>query len=190
MHHIYPAEVDQMWAWEQGLLYNASAPAGPGDVRGYESDALLEHQRGARPILLRDVYARFAAPILEQAPARDDWDNLSDDRLFLDPARTWEQWELNRQGDRGRLGEPEQRAHETADACARACHAAPEGECFQWAWREDGRCAWGRAFKVGRPVKGDSPRGHTHSGWDIDRIRHWAAQQGECERVGWPQVPF
>lgn len=162
MHHMNSEEISTFWDWEQRR--------GP----------------GAPPVRMRDMYAAHVAPKLRAR--RDDWDNVSEDRYYVDRERQWDSYHQLR----AKLGEPlsevEAAAHRGPDECERACESLPGEECFQWRWR-DGLCSVRGSFTLGWPVKRpENEAERLTSGWMIARIKQWIEAQGECGEMEWPAV--
>ncbi|KAK0625036.1 glycosyltransferase family 31 protein [Bombardia bombarda] len=160
MHHMNSEDISTFWDFERRCTH--------------------------RPLLIRDLYLHFFAPLLQ--PQRTAWDNLSDEIFYLDmdntthPAREWDKKLLERAKPRNRLNEYEKTAHRSAEDCAAACRSVSYRECFQWRFRR-GQCGFGTAFVLGEP--GELV---VVSGWDVERIQAWVEYQGECERVLWPEI--
>lgn len=148
------------------------------DLHAFERE--LEFQ----PILrIKDMYHRFFEPHL--VPVRADWDNLSDDTLYLDPDADHEEWEIGRAHTEG-LSPLEKKAHIGFEACRQACLAAVD--CFQWRYHQ-GTCATSRTFKHGSPTEVEQRMGDKWiSGWNVDKILDWVRTNDECGDFVWPSI--
>lgn len=144
-----------------------------------------------RPVLrFLDIYHEFVAPKL--APRRDDWDNLSQDVLYLDPAKkqqqqhypSWQEARAKKTNNNIQVSAVEKNAHRSFEDCARLCDAT--NDCFQFSYH-DGACAYHRSFRLGKPAK-KSDRGEQQwtSGWNVERIRAWIGEQKPCGEPAWP----
>jgi hypothetical protein len=140
-------------------------------------------------LLIKDIYTDFFGPKLNAT--RLDWDNLSNDQFYLDidnSERSWESWQLERMKSPKSYNNAEKKAHLSFEDCGRACKSLGFEECFQYSY-VDGLCAIHRSFILGKPVrKEDDERKRMMSGWDVRKIETWIANQGECEKVLWPEM--
>jgi hypothetical protein len=170
MHHMNAEELNTFWHFERRAV--AESP-------------------NHRPLVMKDIYTAFLLPHLNAT--RSDWDNLADNRYYLDqsdPSRTWDDWKVQRMKKASEYNEHEREAHKSFEHCAAACRSLPGEECFSYRY-EDGECVIGNAFALGKPVKrkkGATGKG-VMSGWDVERIRTWIEKQGtSCGKVRWPDV--
>ncbi|KAK4120674.1 glycosyltransferase family 31 protein [Parathielavia appendiculata] len=191
MHHMNAEELNTFWQFERRHLLQSTT-------------TIITHQHGQstktrsppppsppppRPLLMKDIYTAYVAPYLNAS--RDDWDNLADNRFYLDPARnsSWEDWKLQRSKKPAELNEHERMAHLSFEHCRAACKSLGGDECFRFRY-EDGACSIGDAFVLGKPVK--KPDGEmvgVKSGWMVERIQAWIQRQGaSCDKVKWPEV--
>lgn len=172
MHHMNSEEINTFWEFER-RWYNEKS-----------------HGNTGRPLLIKDIYHHFVDSKLQ--PRRDDWDNQSDDRFYVDlndTTREWEDWRKQRMKNQGKYNELEKKAHLSFDDCAAACKSLGIDECFQYKFQA-GICSISKAFRLGKPVKpesGDNKK-RSISGWDVDKIRQWVEKQGDCKRVLWPDI--
>jgi hypothetical protein len=160
-----PEEVSSFWEWEQHEYV---------------------HTESLRPLLLKDIYRAFVESRL--TAVQEDWDNLSSDRYFLDPnaGYEYEDWELERARHNHALTELERRAHLSFEDCAALC--ADMHDCFQFRFQK-GICAYAQAFMLGKPMRREYETGmRWRSGWNLDRIKAWVEEQGECEQALWPEI--
>ncbi|KAK4101309.1 glycosyltransferase family 31 protein [Parathielavia hyrcaniae] len=186
MHHMNAEELNTFWNFERRLLL-------------LESSASASHQQSTTtrnppppsrpPLRMKDIYATHIAPYLNAS--RDDWDNLADNRFYLDPARneTFAEWKRNRNKPAASLNEHERVAHASFEHCRAACQSLGGEECFRFRY-EDGACSIGDSFALGAPVRraeGDAVG--VKSGWMVERIQAWIQRQGaSCKGAKWPQV--
>jgi hypothetical protein len=163
MHHMNSEEISDFWAWESARF------------NGAEAGELTRHG---------DVFRAFVEPHL--IPAREDWNNLSGDQMYLKQGytdRKFSDGELSRAKKDG-LSEAETHAHESFEACAGAC--AGESRCLQYRW-QDGMCQLGWSIRLGRPMKRDNvEKNRWMSGWNLTRIDDFVQQQKPCGKVEWP----
>lgn len=166
MHHMNAEEISTFWEYEHKRYSDPSLPQPPPVMR------------------IKDIYHEFFAPRMQ--PERADWDNLADDRFFLDEsANKHQDWQLNR-AKKEDLTEEEKVAHLSFGNCRKACEA--DRSCFSFQYK-DGVCGFSWAWKLGHPVKRESTdEKRTMSGWAVEKINAWIEQQGECGPVKWPDV--
>ncbi|KAH6637275.1 hypothetical protein F5144DRAFT_592195 [Chaetomium tenue] len=165
MHHMNSEEINSFWHFERKQT----------------------RKQTKRPLLLRDIYDEFLAPHLNET--RADWDNLADNRFYLDPERKWSDWQLKRTKKAEEYNEQEKNAHKSFEDCGAACKSLGAGDCFRYKY-VDGACSISNAFIMGKPVKpADDDKDRTMSGWDMDKIKAWVAEQPPCsDDVKWPNV--
>lgn len=158
-------EISSFWEFEQ---------------RFYNSHQTLSMQH--RTLVFKDIYEEFLAPKLKDK--RDNWDNLSEDRYYLDPsAKQYEKWQLDR-AKKDDKSEIEQAAHKSFEDCRKMCEEVKE--CFQFRF-QDGICAYSRGFMLGKPKKPESDeKKRWISGWATSKIRAWIQEQGDCTAPVWP----
>ncbi|KAF6822466.1 hypothetical protein CMUS01_11071 [Colletotrichum musicola] len=166
MHHMNAEEISSFWEYEHKRYSDPSLPNPPPVTR------------------IKDIYHEFFAP--KMVPERADWDNLADDRFYLDEsADKHEDWQLNR-AKKDDLSPVEKEAHLSFGHCRKACEA--DKSCFSFQYK-DGVCGFSWAFKLGHPVKKASQEEKRRmSGWDVRKINSWIEKQGECGPVKWPDV--
>jgi hypothetical protein len=164
LHHMNSEEISQFWEFEMDLYKN--------------STTFMD-----RPLLMRDVYNAYYRD--KMVATRDDWDNQSDDRYYIDPSR-----EEHVKAYSGRTQQPEQMNQEEKDAfrsfdhCRTMCENLKD--CYQYRFR-DGVCGISWAFKYGLPKP--SENGHAYkSGWAMKRISEFIASKGQCETIEWPTI--
>jgi len=140
------------------------------------------------PLLIKDIYHRYVAPRLQEA--RVDWDNKANDRYYLDPTdatHKWEQWQKDKMKNASEFNELEKKAHLSFESCAAACRSLPAKECFSYKY-QSGICMTSKAFTLGKPVKQDMKGGRMMSGWDVEKIKAFIQEQGDCHEVHWPKI--
>lgn len=165
MHHMNSEEISSFWEFER---------------RRYRT-----HQM---PLVFSEVYHEFIAPQLRDV--REDWDNASDDFFLLDFNKTdpeWEVWRMDRSIREDEKTEAEKVAHTSWENCRAAC--LQRENCYQWYWHDE-VCSMQTNFRLGRPMKKEEEEIHrSTSGWDIEKINKWIAEEGQCAgRVEWPDV--
>ena len=171
MHHMNSEEINAFWQFDRKRHL-----------------AQLNKSDSSRPLVLRDIFDEFVSPHLQAT--REDWDNLADDRFYLDTSgdREWDSWRLGRMKDPAQYNELEKRAHRSFEDCGAACRSLGPDECFAYRYH-DGACSMSRSFRLGRPVKRQPDEEmRTMSGWDVDKIRAWIQQQDDCDSIRWPEV--
>ncbi|GJD04767.1 glycosyltransferase family 31 [Colletotrichum higginsianum] len=133
---------------------------------------------------IKDIYNEFFKPRMQ--PERADWDNLADDRFYLDEsANKHEDWQLGRTKTEDLTAE-EKVAHLSFGQCRTACEA--DSGCFSFQYK-DGLCSFAWSWKLGHPVKRPSKdEKRVMSGWAVKKINAWIEKQGECGPVKWPDV--
>ncbi|KAI1769927.1 glycosyltransferase family 31 protein [Hypoxylon cercidicola] len=152
------------------------------EKRFYESPSLPD------PTLrFKDIYHEFVEPKL--SVRRDDWDNLSNDVVYLDRNAKHEQWQKNRAkklDQQIRVSAVEMDAHKSFNHCRKLCDTV--ASCFQFSYH-DGICAYSKSFMLGKPMeKTDEIEQRWVSGWNVNRIRTWVDRQGNCKEPVWPNV--
>lgn len=152
MHHIGSEEVSEFDAFEQ--------------ERNYTS-----------PMRIKDLYHRFVADKL--APHQDEWDNMSDDVIYLDASEghDHEDWQVDRSRQGDDLSDVEQKAHLSFDDCRRVCLV--DEYCFQYKFANE-VCTLAHSISHGHPREG------TKSGWDVGKIKAWAEAHDDCGEIEWP----
>ncbi|TEA22600.1 hypothetical protein C8034_v002939 [Colletotrichum sidae] len=166
MHHMNAEEISTFWEYEHKRYADPTLPNPP------------------PPMRIKDIYHAFFAPrmVLDRA----DWNNLADDRFYLDEsANKHEDWQLNR-AKLENLTPEEKEAHLSYAQCRKACEADQGCYAFQF---KNGICAFSWSFKLGHPVKKEAhEEKRTMSGWDVRKINAFIEKQGECGPVKWPDV--
>ena len=153
----------------------------------FDFERRLYKNRGSdKPLLIRDIYYEFLEPHI--TPRRDDWDNKSEDRFYLDMDRQdekkWDDWKVGRMKKQEDMSELEKAAHKSFDDCSRACLSVGE-DCFQFAY-QDGLCGFQRSFRLGKPLKKESKP--MSSGWNVELIKKWTKERSNCETIWWPKI--
>lgn len=171
MHHMNSEEISSFWEYEQHRSASSDNPT------------LLR---------IRDIFHHFVKPRLTSR--RRDWDNLSDDRFYLDPdappgapghGRNFDDGEMER-AKTTNLSAREEVAHASWERCRDACDEEPK--CFQYRW-QDGLCGLSWSVKLGAPAAGGRDETTTFtSGWNTARIMRFLDEMGGCEEVRWPLV--
>ncbi|KAK4235567.1 glycosyltransferase [Achaetomium macrosporum] len=173
MHHMNAEEINTFWHFER-RKQRALAESG---------------QASPRPLVLKDIFDEFLAPHLNAT--REDWDNLADNRFYLDlddPARKWEDWQVKRMKKADEYNEYEKKAHLSFDDCGAACRSLPPDECFRYKYH-NGACSISNSFIMGKPVKRENKDAdRVMSGWDVEKIHAWIQKQGSCDKIKWPDV--
>ncbi len=150
--------------------------------------AAREQGQHERPLLIKDIFQYFVQGYL--SPKRNDWDNMSEDTFYIDTDDVTlevEKWMTERAKNPKEMNDAEREAHKSFDHCFEACKSLPVSECFQFMYR-GGICSTGRAFRLGKPVPKIRSKKRSISGWDMDKIRQWVADQGECKYAYWPEL--
>ncbi|KAL2755361.1 glycosyltransferase family 31 protein [Sodiomyces alcalophilus JCM 7366] len=179
MHHMNSEEISSFWEYEWQRFANpALSPSSP------------DHP--PPPLRIRDIFHDFVKPRL--TAIRRDWDNLSDDRFYLDQAappgapghgRAFEDWEVDR-AKKKHLSPREKVAHASWQKCRDACDEEPK--CFQYRW-QNGLCGLSWSFKLGAPAaKGEEEAAAFTSGWNMRRIKRFLEEMDGCDEVSWPKV--
>ncbi|KAI1456488.1 glycosyltransferase family 31 protein [Annulohypoxylon moriforme] len=151
-----------------------------------------ESQGTAQPTLrFKDIYHQFVAPNLK--PRRNDWDNMSDDVVYLDPNHGERFLPWQREKDRlkklqSQLHVPaiEMNAYKSYENCRKLCKSV--NNCFQFSYH-NGACIYNKSFKLGKPtIKTDKKADKWISGWNVERIQAWVEEQGQCDDPVWPNL--
>ncbi|KAK1826958.1 glycoprotein-N-acetylgalactosamine 3-beta-galactosyltransferase 1 [Podospora conica] len=172
MHHLNSEEIDTFWKFEHDFY----------------ADQLRAGVEKPRPLLAKDMFLHYLAPRL--GAKLEDWDNKSEDTMYFnvsDTSREWEEWQIGRMKKHDKYNDKELRAHLSVDDCMEACKSLPADDCFQWKYA-DGICYTRRAISLGNPIKAKDEGKRMTSGWDVDKIHKWVADQGECTKIWWPEV--
>ncbi|KAI1214372.1 glycosyltransferase family 31 protein [Annulohypoxylon truncatum] len=169
MHHMNLEEISSFWKFEKQFYESQGAPQAT--------------------IRFRDIYHEFVEPKLK--PRRDDWDNMSEDVVYLDPNRgdTFLPWQ--REKDRlkklqHQLHVPsiEMNAYKSFEDCRKLCKTV--NDCFQFSYHA-GACIYNKSFRLGKPtMKAGNRDDKWISGWDVERIQAWVEEQGQCDDPVWP----
>ncbi|KAL7934835.1 glycosyltransferase family 31 protein [Trichoderma chlorosporum] len=160
MHHVGSEELSNLYAFERERNFTF-------------------------PMRIKDLYHRFVAPQL--APVRPDWDNMSDDVLYLNTSSTMCDDDQLSKAKTKHLSHLEAMAHLSFDNCRAACHA--DKKCLQYRFHQ-GICGFRRSIILGSPKpKDDDELNMWMSGWDIDKIQAWVRKHKSCSRkIDWPLV--
>lgn len=163
MHHMNSEEISSFWEFER-----------------------KRYRTNHKPLLFSEVYDEFIASKLNTV--REDWDNGADEWMYIDfdsEEHSWEDWRIGRSKKEDEKSDVEKAAHASWEGCRAAC--LEHEECFQFMWHDE-CCAMRRNFRLGTPVKKDEHEKHRYiSGWDVDKIKKWISQYGDCgDRVEWP----
>ncbi|KAI2463836.1 glycosyltransferase family 31 protein [Annulohypoxylon bovei var. microspora] len=149
-----------------------------------------ESQGTSQPTLrFKDIYHEFVAPKLKSR--RGDWDNMSEDVVYLDPGHGERYLPWQKEKDRLKklqyqLHVPaiEMNAYKSYEDCRKLCKAV--NNCFQFSYHA-GACIYNKSFKLGKPtLKADKEEDKWISGWNVERIRAWVEEQGQCDDPVWP----
>jgi hypothetical protein len=133
-----------------------------------------------KPLLIQELCKEFFAPQLRHR--RGDWDNTANDAVYKEPANNDDENDKEKQQGWNEL---EQNAHKSYDDCKAAC--SDNNGCFQWVYRKkQKKCSLSWSFKLGMrqalDIKEDEK---AESGWDVERIEKWVADQGNCTKPLW-----
>lgn len=145
------------------------------------------YRTNQKPLIFREVYDEFIGNKIQ--PLRVDWDNAADDWFLIDFDRTdymWEPWRLGRATKNEHKTEAEKTAHISWENCRAAC--LEHEYCYMFNWHNQ-CCSMHRSWKLGKPVKKEEDENmRTISGWNMDKIKAWIEQLGQCgDRVEWPE---
>ena len=145
-------------------------------------DAFEQERNFSRPILIKDIYHKFIEGNLQRF--REDWDNQSDDDVYLDPAQgEYEEWEVERVKTDD-LSENEKVAHLSFDNCRKQCFE--KDECLQFMYH-NGICKTSNSIRYGAPTEHkDEPRDQYLSGWCVKKIEKWVREHQDCPAVEFP----
>lgn len=163
MHHMTSEEISIFWEFERRFY-------------------AIQEPSVSRILLLKDIYKEFLEPRLRAK--REDWDNLSEDRYYLDPTvKDYAAWQLDRVWAHDMSG-TEKEAHKSFDHCAKMCDEV--NECFQFRF-QDGICAYQRGFLLGKPRQKEEDQNQRWlSGWPVSKIKAWVKNHETCEEPLWP----
>lgn len=143
-------------------------------------DAFERARNFTTPVRIKDLYKQFVESQL--TAERDEWDNLTDDRNYLDPKRKYEQWIV----DRAQKPETqeEKNAYKSFDDCRIACESLDN--CLQFKFDRH-FCSVTDKFKHGKPLPKEKPTDtSSRSGWDLRKIKKWVDDHQECDDFDWP----
>ncbi|KEY66949.1 hypothetical protein S7711_06898 [Stachybotrys chartarum IBT 7711] len=160
MHHIGSEEVSEFHAFE--LSRNFSSP-----------------------MRIKDIYHQFVEPRLK--PFRADWDNMSDDWMYVSKELYLhlEEWQRDRVKQK-QLSKTEEKAHLNSASCREACEN--HDDCFQWKYEEQ-ICSFAASFKHGRPAKPSTKMAERAlSGWNVNKIKAWVIEHDDCGEIVWPNL--
>ncbi|XDG03594.1 hypothetical protein ABKA04_003209 [Annulohypoxylon sp. FPYF3050] len=171
MHHMNTEEVSSFWRFEKQF---------------YESN-----ETSYPTLRFKDIYHEFVAPKLKSK--RNDWDNMSDDVVYLDPNRGERFLPWQRERDRLKklqyqlhVPDIEMNAYKSFEDCGKLCKSV--NNCFQFTYHA-GACIYSRSFKLGKPtMKTDKEEDRWISGWEVERIQKWVEEQGQCGDPVWPDL--
>lgn len=199
MHHIPPAEVSNVWRYEQ--------------ERGYDA-----------PMQIKDLYFKFIEPQLKSFNVVQSWDNLADDVIYRASGAT-EDWRQ----PKGWLSETEKEAHKSGENCELVCKSQKDCFQWLWKSGNSGEktleevlkqregqkasengdvvrdamngtvktrqeedpdlgptCCLSKSFKLGKYARGKEnqyagPGAELWvSGWDMETIDKWV-ERNQCE---------
>lgn len=145
------------------------------------------YRTNQKPLIFSEVYDEFIGSKIK--PFREDWDNAADDWFLIDFGRTdyaWEEWRIGRATREEFKTETEKTAHINWENCRAAC--LEHQSCFMFSWHNQ-CCSMHKSWRLGKPVrKAEDENMRTISGWNMDRIKAWIEQQGQCgDNVDWPE---
>ncbi|KAI1409974.1 glycosyltransferase family 31 protein [Hypoxylon sp. FL1857] len=171
MHHMEPEEISSFWMFEKRFYESQGSP---GSV-----------------IRFKDIYEEFVKPKL--LPERYDWDNLSEDVLYLDPNHPERYTQQQKTKDRTtkllkqfHITAVEKDAYKSFKHCSLLCSSVRN--CFQFSYH-NGACAYNKSFRLGKPArKVDNKEERWISGWEHRRIYEWADQHRSCKEPVWPNI--
>lgn len=158
MHHVVAQDISDLYAFEK-------------------------ERKFAQPLRIKDLYHKFMEPHLLED--RADWDNLSDDTVYLNTSMAkYDEWEINRAKKDG-LSNEEAQAHKSFEDCKKACQSIDD--CLQFRY-QNYICRTSRKLKHGKPsAKENEEFKRFLSGWNVERIKAWIDKQGDCSGpVKWP----
>ncbi|KAF3765667.1 family 31 glycosyltransferase [Cryphonectria parasitica EP155] len=169
MHHMNSEEISSFWDFER-----------------------KRYRTNHKPLVFSEVYDEFISSKLRDV--REDWDNASDGWFYIDTEskdHAWEDWRIRKAKKEDEKTELGKAAHASWEGCRAAC--LEHDDCFQFMWHNE-CCAMHADFKLGKPVKKEDKEKQRYiSGWDVDKVKSWIAEKGDCgDRVEWPDVvkPF
>ena len=136
MHHITPEEASQIWAFEQ------------------------TRQDVAKPLLLKELYAGMVAQ--EVHAERDDWYNLSDDRMYRAPGVNGD-----RQKSEDEMSPVEKEAYKSFDHCRAACEE--QDRCWQFVYSGQ-ECGFSYSYRLGEKRLRNSDGKAYKAGWALAKI--------------------
>ena len=174
-HHMSPLEQDAMWRFEQEWIFQeVRLPQYPLPKPHsapflipfpHRNEPLLKHEQSPhKPILHRDLFNAFVHPLIKSE--RQDWDNLSGDRILTESTE--------------RLAGVEVNAFKSIDNCRIACKAKPE--CVQYSYGP-GVCNLGFVIRLGGG-SGNDPDSSANgliSGWMNGRIEYFKKTMEPCK---------
>ncbi len=133
------------------------------------------YKSNQKPYRFKYLFAEFMEPDIVES--KDDWDNLSTDRLYRMPG--------GKDGG-GKIGRQKPKEEKSAilsrSACVAACVA--DKRCVQWVWKAGHSCGHHWSLRLGRPAsetwdQDSKPRPRVVSGWILKRA---TALQQEWEQ--------
>lgn len=141
--------------------------------------ALDKERKFARPLRIKELYHKFLAPHL--VDARPDWDNLSDDVLYLNTSIAKYDEHLVNRAKKDGLSDKEAVAYKSFDDCRNACLSLDN--CFQFRFQNN-ICSLSYKIRHGRPTQKDDDDSKRYmSGWNVKKINEWVEKQGDCGKT-------
>ncbi|KAI0133351.1 glycosyltransferase family 31 protein [Hypoxylon sp. NC0597] len=171
MHHMDPEEISSFWKFEKRFYKSHESP---------------------RPVIrFKDIYEEFVKPKL--LPERYDWDNLSEDVLYLDPNHPERYTQKQKDKDRTKklmkqyhIPAVERDAYKSFKHCSLLCSSVRS--CLQFSYH-NGACAYNKSFRFGKPAKKtDKMEERWMSGWEYKRIYDWTDEHRSCKEPIWPNI--
>ena len=167
MHHVDSEEMSLFWEFETKTYLKRKAGGEP------------------TPVTIRDMYFQYFEP--RTAEHREDWNNVSDDIIFINPNRKAQEHEKPKLIPANKQQDWQKVAHKSFSNCRTACEKTPE--CFQFVYYNSETCCLSKSFKIGYPTsRPEDVKKREASGWLTDRIKEWVEKQGECTALIWPSV--
>ncbi|CZT14393.1 uncharacterized protein RCC_00370 [Ramularia collo-cygni] len=163
-HHVSPIQVDAHWQFQAKWAKD----------RGWQT-----------PFLYRDIFEKFVADHV--SVNRTKWNNLSKDVKLTAPELVSDDQKENDGKAFAELEEYEQRAVQSQEDCAEACHIKGREQCVQWMWTE-GRCHLGKDVRLGSSDEKNQievkigermERGYWNCGWVQPAVKRLLS--GRCE---------
>ncbi|EFZ01365.2 glycosyltransferase family 31 protein [Metarhizium robertsii ARSEF 23] len=159
MHHVVAEDISDLYAFEKERKFK-------------------------KMLRIKDLYHKFMSP--ELVEARPDWDNLSEDVYYLNSTRAeYDEWDLAKAKTEN-LSDAEADAYKSFDDCKKACLSMTN--CFQFRY-QNSICGISHKIKHGKPAKkGNDDSKRYMSGWNVENIKKWVEEQGDCDKHNfkWP----